>query len=170
MMKQEPALGDCFPAGDIIGRHNVPKLPIYMWVTYAISIGDPFPNSKPPPWPLTPENIPAFHIDYPLPEALGPGHYCAAILFRNCLCFCCDCNVNLSTAYSNLSFFCLSAFNFNALSVCSPPPLSGVVFAKRSKLLCFFNDSPFCSRWLNRPSSNSLRAIIAPWRRSNLER
>jgi hypothetical protein len=86
----------------------------------------------------------------------------AATLILNCLCLCWLCKPNLSTAYPNLSFFCLSAFSLNAFS--SPPPLA---FTNLSRLRFFFN--PFVSSFDNLPSKSSERAIKAPSRRSSFE-
>ena len=89
----------------------------------------------------------------------------AATLILNCLSFCCACNVNLSTAYPNLSFFAFKAFNFTAslifptllvslLILALPPPPSFKLLARLS--------SPI------RPSNNSDRAIKACSRRESL--
>jgi hypothetical protein len=81
-------------------------------------------------------------------------------LIRNCLCRCWLCNVNLSTAYANLSFFCLSAFN---LSPISPPPVTTFPLLPRE-----LRADPVPPPCPNLPSWSSLFATSACSLRSSL--
>jgi hypothetical protein len=75
-----------------------------------------------------------------------PPH-CAATLILNCLSRCCACNVNLSTAKLNLSFFCRICFTRSASLPCSTPTPSLSTLSSLPRCLSF-SSSP---RPLDRP-------------------
>lgn len=106
------------------------------------------------------------------------SHSCgAAMLIRNCLSFCCACNVSRSTAKLSRSFFCRSCFIFNAsrssstsVTVALCLPFFGVCWPVSGRPPRLADDEDVEVSSPNRPASSSDLAMRACSRRASRSR